>query len=125
MAGSAWVCRCLKRARRVARSADLPVLLAVKLVEAMTWVQGWIYDVKNTPFLRGGYAPVEAELLVRRLDVQGRLPAGLHGAFVRNGPNPVHIPRGFYHWFDGDGMTHAVRLHPDGAVSYCNRWVRA
>ncbi|MGH7823193.1 MAG: carotenoid oxygenase family protein, partial [Candidatus Binatia bacterium] len=33
-------------------------------------------------------------------------------------------PPGRYHWFDGDGMIHAVRLR-DGRASYRNRWVRS
>jgi carotenoid cleavage dioxygenase len=43
--------------------------------------------------------------------------------FVRNGPNPQFAPVGKYHWFDGDGMLHGVRLH-DGQASYRNRYVR-
>lgn len=50
------------------------------------------------------------------------LPAALSGAFLRVGPNPYLPSIGGYHWFDGDGMVHAVRIK-DGKASYCNRWV--
>jgi carotenoid cleavage dioxygenase len=43
--------------------------------------------------------------------------------YVRNGPNPQFPPQGGYHWFEGDGMLHGVRLR-DGKASYRNRWVR-
>ena len=41
------------------------------------------------------------------LEVEGELPRELNGTFYRNGPNPAYEPRGKYHWFDGDGMSHA------------------
>ena len=53
----------------------------------------------------------------------GTLPPGLDGLFVRNGPNPQFLPLGPYHWFDGDGMLHGVRIR-DGKASYLNRYVR-
>jgi hypothetical protein len=31
---------------------------------------------------------------------------------------------GGYHWFDGDGMIHGVRITKDGTVNYLNRWTR-
>ena len=41
---------------------------------------------------------------------------------MRNGSNPKFAPRGRYHWFDGDGMLHA--LHFDGGTArYSNRYV--
>jgi len=43
--------------------------------------------------------------------------------FVRNGPNPQWSPIGRYHWFDGDGMLHGVRIS-NGKASYRNRYVR-
>ncbi|KAG2445531.1 hypothetical protein HXX76_000146 [Chlamydomonas incerta] len=53
----------------------------------------------------------------------GALPEGLpDGYYVRAGPNPYHKPAAGYHWFDGDGMLHGVRLRR-GAASYANAWV--
>jgi carotenoid cleavage dioxygenase-like enzyme len=67
---------------------------------------------------------VHEELDVDGLPVlQGELPDNLNGVYVRNGPNPQHEPVGRYHWFDGDGMVHAVHI-ADGRASYRNRWVR-
>ena len=87
-------------------------------------------DASNTgneslpsPFLAGNFAPVHEEITAERLEVVGRLPAGLTGMYVRTGPNPQFPPRGRYHWFDGDGMLHGVLLR-DGQASYRNRWVR-
>jgi len=75
------------------------------------------------PYLLGPYAPVATEIDVHDLAVIGDLPDGLHGTYARTGPNPQFPPTGRYHWFDGDGMVHAVRFD-DGCVSYANRWVR-
>lgn len=77
----------------------------------------------DNPFLQGNYAPVHEETTAERLKVIGKLPAGLEGMFVRNGPNPQFPPQGKYHWFDGDGMVHGVHLR-DGQASYRNRYVR-
>jgi hypothetical protein len=58
------------------------------------------------------------------LEVVGELPRELNGTFYQNGPNPAFEPRGRYHWFDGDGMIHAIQLR-DGRASYRNRWVQS
>ena len=55
--------------------------------------------------------------------LEGEIPEDLHGVYVRNGPNPQHEPVGRYHWFDGDGMLHAVHF-AEGRATYRNRWVR-
>lgn len=78
----------------------------------------------KSPFLARNYGPVHEEITVDRLEVIGSLPPGLRGMFVRNGPNPQFTPPGNYHWFDGDGMLHGVRL-ADGHASYRNRYVRS
>lgn len=87
---------------------------------ATTATTGW----PDNPWLRGHYAPVSDERTDTDLDVVGRLPDGLRGTFVRNGPNPQFPPLGRYHLFDGDGMVHAVHLDGDGSATYANRWVR-
>src|SRR5690606_25653284 len=85
-------------------------------------VPGWSSD---DPFLTGPYAPVFDERSVNGLRVTGELPAGLRGAFLRNGPNPAFPPLGRYHIFDGDGMVHGVWFDGDGGARYANRWVRS
>ena len=74
------------------------------------------------PFLQGNFAPWRLEGHAPDLEVVGQLPRDLNGTFYRNGPNPAFEPSGRYHWFDGDGMIHAITLR-DGRASYRNRWV--
>jgi len=76
-----------------------------------------------SPYLVGDYAPIEQEVAADGLSVTGELPADLVGSYVRNGPNAKLDPKGRYHWFDGDGMLHALRFD-GGKASYRNRWVR-
>jgi carotenoid cleavage dioxygenase len=72
----------------------------------------WAADDAVSPFLKGIYAPVAGEIADDKLQVEGKLPDHLHGSYLRNGPNPRFAPKGKYHWFDGDGMVHAVHLAP-------------
>ncbi|MCU0269612.1 MAG: carotenoid oxygenase family protein [Acidimicrobiales bacterium] len=80
-------------------------------------------SVTRSPYLEGPFAPVDTEVAATDLEVVGELPDDLSGVYVRNGSNPRFEPKGRYHWFDGDGMVHAVHL-ADGTASYANRWVR-
>ena len=75
------------------------------------------------PNLTGGFAPIQMESDVHDMVIVGDVPLDLNGTFYRNGPNPQFAPRGFYHWFAGDGMVHAFHIQ-DGRVGYRNRWVR-
>jgi len=77
----------------------------------------------NNPFLTGLFAPVSREITADELSVIGEIPEDLEGVYLRNGPNPIFAPRGRYHWFDGDGMVHAIAFR-DGKATYRNRWVR-
>ena len=78
----------------------------------------------RNPFLQGPFEPLVNETVVRDLQVEGEIPRELNGALYRTGSNqhfrPANPDR--FHWFDGDGMVHAFRLH-DGRASYCNRLV--
>ncbi len=77
----------------------------------------------GNPYLQGNFAPVRKETTIERLKVIGELPRELDGMFVRNGPNPQFSPIRNYHWFEGDGMLHGVRIR-DGSASYRNRYIR-
>ena len=73
-------------------------------------------------YLSGNFAPVHSEDDFE-LEVVGEIPAALHGALYRNGPNPQFEPGSDYHWFAGDGMIHGFFLE-DGKARYRNRFVR-
>lgn len=80
----------------------------------------------SNPYLSGNFAPVSEELTVEGiLPVDGTIPPTLSGLYLRNGPNPAVVENSdHHHWFEGDGMVHAVELRAGAAVSYRNRWVR-
>mgnify|MGYP001418654134 CR=1 FL=1 len=78
--------------------------------------------VNVVSYADGVYARVDDELEVHDLAVVGEIPAALDGMFVQNSPNPYYPPKGAYHWFDGDGMVHAVQLR-DGRATYRNRYI--
>src|SRR5271165_2579734 len=75
------------------------------------------------PYLAGNYAPIHAEIDAADLRSTGAIPRDLEGVFVRTGANPRFPIEGRHHWFDGDGMIHAVHFE-GGRASYRNRWVR-
>jgi carotenoid cleavage dioxygenase-like enzyme len=72
--------------------------------------------------LSGAFAPIATERDFDHLEVEGDVPADLNGVYVRNGPNRKFAAEGRYHWFDGDGMLHAVYFDR-GKVRYRNRWI--
>ena len=80
-------------------------------------------EVEVNPYLMGNYSPIDTEITATDLEVIGEIPKDLNGMYVRNGPNPKYQPKGRYHWFDGDGMLHAVRIK-DGQVTYRNRYIK-
>ena len=81
---------------------------------------------KPHPYLTGIHAPMEREISLDGLHVEGVIPPELDGRYLRIGPNPVTPPNpGAYHWFVGDGMVHGVRLQGGRALWYRNRWIRS
>lgn len=78
--------------------------------------------MNDIPTLSGNYAPIDDETIVDTFEIEGEVPQDLNGLYVRNGPNRRYAADGRYHWFDGDGMLHAVRFDR-GKVQYRNRWV--
>jgi carotenoid cleavage dioxygenase-like enzyme len=85
-----------------------------------------VLDVENpdNPFLSGNYGPVAKEVASSQMEIIGKIPQGLSGAFLRIGPNPVHVDSiEDYHWFDGDGMIHEVQFE-NGNANYRNKFVQ-
>jgi beta,beta-carotene 9',10'-dioxygenase len=72
-----------------------------------------------------GFSSGAREMGETAVQVEGELPAWLHGTLLLNGPALWDLPLGRYqHWFDGLAMLHAVRLGEDGA-SYGSRFLRS
>lgn len=71
-----------------------------------------------------GYVGLQDDVAPMPLTLRGRLPAGLGGAFFRNGP-ARHALGGerYHHWFDGDGMVQKYSLGERGIV-HEGRFVR-
>lgn len=79
------------------------------------------------PYLSGLHTPMDRELTLTDLPVQGLLPPELDGRYLRIGPNPVRPPAApaAHHWFIGDGMVHGLRIVGGRALWYRNRWIRS
>ena len=77
---------------------------------------GHVDNSEHQPDLEGNMFPVDTEVDVDSLrDHRSTCPSGLHGSFIRNGPNPLFQPVGRYHMFDGDGMLHGITF--DGTAA--------
>ncbi|KAL0924759.1 hypothetical protein M5K25_005616 [Dendrobium thyrsiflorum] len=96
---------------------------------AVDWLERVIVYLMNDSskplhYLAGNFAPVRDETPPSvALLVHGSLPVCLNGEFVRVGPNPKFSPVAGYHWFDGDGMIHGLRIK-DGKATYVSRYVK-
>lgn len=96
-------------------------LLLDGLEKAFVWA---FYDTtKPLHYLNGNFGPTDETCPRSDLPVTGHLPSCLNGEFVRVGPNPKYKPVAGYHWFDGDGMIHGLRIK-DGKATFVSRYVR-
>ncbi|XP_020596264.1 LOW QUALITY PROTEIN: 9-cis-epoxycarotenoid dioxygenase, chloroplastic-like [Phalaenopsis equestris] len=71
--------------------------------------------------IAGNFAPVGEQQPHHDLPVDGRIPPFINGVYLRNGANPLYEPVAGHHFFDGDGMVHAVQLR-NGRASYACRF---
>nr|AAY82459.1 putative 9-cis-epoxycarotenoid dioxygenase 2 [Cuscuta reflexa] len=71
--------------------------------------------------IAGNFAPVPEQPVCHALPVAGRIPECVSGVYVRNGANPHFEPVAGHHFFDGDGLVHAVQFK-NGAASYACRF---
>ncbi|CAM6127012.1 unnamed protein product [Calypogeia fissa] len=107
---------------------NFPVYAAISnlFCDALENVLLWAFYGSRKPvnyYMLGNYAPVEESAPQRVLLVKGYLPECLNGEYIQVGPNPKFIPVAKYHWFDGDGMLHGLKIR-DGEVTYACRYVR-
>lgn len=82
---------------------------------AHSWAEQFEQARLANPYL-AGFKGVSANAdLAAQVQFEGRIPSGLRGTLFRNGP-ALHELSGlrYRHWFDGDGMVHALRLMDTG-----------
>jgi len=80
----------------------------------------------DAPLHARGFENLETEtdLRIANAQIRGRIPDTVRGTFFRIGPGRNQLGgEKFGHWFDGDGMMHAMTFTDDGAW-YRNRFVR-
>lgn len=71
--------------------------------------------------IAGNFAPVPEQPVQHSLPIAGKIPKCIEGVYVRNGANPHYEPVAGHHFFDGDGMVHAIQFK-NGSASYSCRF---
>ncbi|KAE8655333.1 9-cis-epoxycarotenoid dioxygenase NCED1 [Hibiscus syriacus] len=71
--------------------------------------------------ISGNFAPVPQQPVKQSLPITGTIPSCINGVYLRNGANPLFEPVAGHHFFDGDGMVHAVTID-NGNASYACRF---
>src|SRR5690606_6724188 len=102
--------------RRSAMASNVETLIRSAVTKGIGKVAGFNRKrlprpVDAHPYLTGIHRPMEEEMTLEELRVEGKIPAALSGRYLRNGPNPALPPDpASYHWFTGAGMVHGIRI---------------
>eukprot|EP00195_Chlamydomonas_chlamydogama_P005581 CAMPEP_0202896940 /NCGR_PEP_ID=MMETSP1392-20130828/5832_1 /ASSEMBLY_ACC=CAM_ASM_000868 /TAXON_ID=225041 /ORGANISM="Chlamydomonas chlamydogama, Strain SAG 11-48b" /LENGTH=587 /DNA_ID=CAMNT_0049582459 /DNA_START=58 /DNA_END=1821 /DNA_ORIENTATION=- len=122
------VAQVLKPALRFLGRRVVPAVIVIRLIRTpllhglQTWIAKGRKEYKRQA-LEGNYGPVDQEVYQHATVVDGHIPDGLEGVYLRNGPNPAQPVAASIHWFEGDGMIHATTISKGQQVMYCNRYV--
>lgn len=88
-----------------------------------TWLSAFDSQRAAHPWTLG-YVGLEADAAPMALELRGRIPPALFGAFYRNGPARHELGgQRYHHLFDGDGMVQKYTLSKRGIV-HQGRFVR-
>ncbi|MEL7395262.1 MAG: carotenoid oxygenase family protein [Pseudomonadota bacterium] len=79
----------------------------------------------NQRYQKIPFSPVQTEITIENLEVDGHIPPELSGLYVRNGPNTAGPTGPHQHYFSGDGMVHGVHIEAGQAKWYRNRFVHS
>uniref|UniRef100_A0A7S2X5S1 Uncharacterized protein n=1 Tax=Lotharella oceanica TaxID=641309 RepID=A0A7S2X5S1_9EUKA len=133
-----FFCGCLRASLYLAGSLGLLAALGASVINSM-WMnhsfdsmlsraQGVEAYNSNNHFLLRNFAPVGDEVRAMALPiVKGKIPDGMDGLFIRNGPNPIpeHGHKKRYHWFDGHGYLHVLKLDSQSqTATYNSGWLQ-
>ena len=113
---------------------SLLLLVAARMLLVPRLVSAWVARLRADPAIDQynrdsayglpGFDPVHDELDRVELQVEGALPEGLEGVYLRNGTNRQFAEtRSRLHMFNGAGMLHQVQIR-DGRAWYSNTYVR-
>ena len=89
-----------------------------------SWKAEFAAALKRHPWLLGYKSSGPGDYELSDLRVEGVIPEGLRGTLYRNGPAQHEVgDTRHQHWFTGDGLVHAYRIH-DGGASHFGRFVQ-
>lgn len=125
----------MSRNRLIALSCVVIIIAAIAMVPKITLVEHFDdfltflqfprKHLDTNPYLQWNFAPVFEEHVGIPMEIMnGEIPPNLEGMFVRSGPNPLPGWSKRYHWFDGHGMLHNIRIKKDGTAFYTNQYIK-
>jgi carotenoid cleavage dioxygenase-like enzyme len=86
------------------------------------------WEESTTSYSNGMFRPVTQEITNLICVIEGKIPPGLNGVYLRNGPNAKFpaSPSDPFHYFDGDGMVASFNFGngKDDNVFFSHKWVK-
>eukprot|EP01038_Epipyxis_sp_PR26KG_P014914 gene14914-20063_t len=107
-------------------STDIKLNILLNMYDTINWLfdNATEDNTYKNLYLQGNFAPVyEENFNIPMQLLSGKIPNEIEGLYLRVGSNPLPKSESRrYHWFDGHGMIHAVRVK-NGLATYTNQWI--